>query len=230
MKLVWSPETASKAYIETVQHCKLSRGSGAPELISAMAAGWKAKLIVETWSSSSSSSEGGGVIETSIGLSIARKHTSGRHVCIVPNEKSKLEYTEKMGESVTSTEIIVGEAEEIVKDFTEKIDFMVVDCKGIGDFSRVLKVAKLSVNGAVLVCKNASLRSGNFKWENVVVEEQESRRVVRSVFLPVGKGLDIAHVSAVGGNLGKDGRRRSNKRRWIKHVDQRSGEMHVIRR
>jgi hypothetical protein len=89
-------------------------------------------------------------------------------------------------------------------------------------------VAKLSVNGAVLVCKNASLRSGNFKWENVV--EEESRRVVRSVFLPIGKGLDIAHVSAVGGNLGKDGRRRSNKRRWIKHVDQRSGEMHVIRR
>jgi hypothetical protein len=151
-------------------------------------------------------------------------------VCIVPNEKSKLEYTEKMGESVTSTEIIVGEAEEIVKGLIEKIDFLVVDCKGIRDFSRVLKVAKLSVNGAVLVCKNASLRSGNFKWENVVVEEQESRRVVRSVFLPVGKGLDIAHVSAVGGNLGKDGRRRSNKRRWIKHVDQRSGEMHVIRR
>jgi hypothetical protein len=227
MKLVWSPETASKAYIDTVQHCKLSRGSGSPELISAMAAGWKAKLIVETWSSSS---EGGGVIETSIALSIARKHTSGRHVCIVPNEKSKLEYTEKMGESVTSTEIIVGEAEEIVKGLIEKIDFLVVDCKGIRDFSRVLKVAKLSVNGAVLVCKNASLRSGNFKWENVVVEEQESRRVVRSVFLPVGKGLDIAHVSAVGGNLGKDGRRRSSNKRWIKHVDQRSGEMHVIRR
>ncbi|GAU51096.1 hypothetical protein TSUD_185260 [Trifolium subterraneum] len=221
MKLVWSPETASKAYIETVQQCKLSRGSGVPELISAMAAGWKAKLILETWSE-------GGVIETSIGLSIARKHTSGRHVCIVSNEKSKLEYIQKMGELVTSTEIIVGEAEEIMKDFIEEIDFMVVDCKGIRDFSRVLKVGKLSVNGAVLVCKNASYRNGNFKWENVVVEE-ESRRVVRSVYLPVGMGVDIAHVSAVGGNLGKDGIGRRNKR-WIKHVDQRSGEMHVIRR
>ncbi|CAJ2664133.1 unnamed protein product [Trifolium pratense] len=228
MKLVWSPETASKAYIETVQKCKLSRGSGVPELISAMAAGWKAKLILETWSSSSEEG-GGGVIETSIGLSIARKHTCGRHVCIVPNEKSKLEYSQKMGESITSTEIIVGEAEEIMKDLIEEIDFMVVDCKIIRDFVRVLKVAKLSVNGAVLVCKNASLRSGNFKWENVVLVEEESRRVVRSVFLPVGMGVDIAHVSAVGGNLGKDGSGRRNKR-WIKHVDQRSGEMHVIRR
>ncbi|CAL5198062.1 unnamed protein product [Lathyrus oleraceus] len=224
MKLVWSPETASKAYIDTVQSCKVLRGSGVAELISAMAAGWNAKVIVETWSE-------GGVIETSIGLAIARKHTSGRHVCIVPNERSRLEYSDRIGETGASTEIMVGEPDEVMERFVEEIDFMVVDCKGDKDFSRVLKVAKLSVKGAVLVCKNANLRNGNFKWENVVVEEGglPSRRVVRSVFLPVGKGLDMAHVSAVGGNLGKDGRGRSGKR-WIRHVDQRSGEMHVIRR
>jgi len=195
------------------------------ELISAMAAGWNAKMIVETWSE-------GGVIETSLGLSIARKHTNGRHVCIVPNELSKLEYSKKMGEQGTSTEIIVGEAEEVMKDFIEEIDFMVVDCEGIKDLMKVLKVAKLSVKGAVLICKNVNFRSGDFKWENIVVEEGglRSRRVVRSVFLPVGKGLDIAHVSAVGGNLGKDGHGRGGSKRWIKHIDQRSGEVHVIRR
>ncbi|CAI8609675.1 unnamed protein product [Vicia faba] len=224
MKLVWSPETASKAYIDTVQSCKVLRGSGVAELISAMAAGWNAKVIVETWSE-------GGAIETSIGLAIARKHTNGRHVCIVPNERSRLEYYDRMGETGASTEIIVGEAEEVMERFVEEIDFMVVDCNGSNDFSRVLKVAKLSEKGAVLVCKNANMRGGGFKWENVVGEEGglPSRRVVRSVFLPVGKGLDMAHVSAVGGNLGKDGRGRSGKR-WIRHVDQRSGEMHVIRR
>nr|XP_027186775.1 uncharacterized protein LOC101510910 [Cicer arietinum] len=224
MKLLWSPDTASKAYIDTVKHCKVSGGSGVAELISAMAAGWNAKVIVETWSE-------GGVIETSKGLAIARRHACGRHVCIVPNERSKLEYFERMGETGTSTEIMVGEAEEIIEGLIEGIDFMVVDCKGIKDLTRVLKVAKLSVKGAVLICKNAYSRgsNGNFKWENVVVEGGScSRRVVRSVFLPVGKGLDIAHVSGTGGNLVKGGG--NAHKRWIKHIDQRSGEMHVIRR
>lgn len=195
------------------------------ELISAMVAGWNAQLIVETWSE-------GGVIATSIGLTIARGHTGGRHVCIVPNETSRLEYVERVGEAGTSTEIVVGEAEEIMEELVG-IDFMVVDCRGRG-FLRALRVAigKLSVKGAVLVCKNADSRNApGFEWRNVL-DEEGSRRLVRSVFLPVGKGLDIAHVSAIGGNkvsvlkAGHDGQRK----RWIKHVDQHSGEVHVIRR
>uniref|UniRef100_A0A5B6YYA4 Uncharacterized protein n=1 Tax=Davidia involucrata TaxID=16924 RepID=A0A5B6YYA4_DAVIN len=209
MKLVWSPETASKAYIDTVKSCEVFQESSVAELVSAMAAGWNAKLIVETWSH-------GGVIKTSIGLAVATRHTGGRHVCIVPDEQSRTEYVRAMEKAGMSPEVIVGEPEDGVGGLMGT-DFLVVDCRR-NDFARILRVAKLGHRGAVLVCKNASSRSAsNFRWRSVL---DGGSRLVRSVFLPVGKGLDIAHVATSG----------KTQSRWIKHIDQRSGEEHVIRR
>ena len=188
------------------------------ELVSAMAAGWNANLIVETWSL-------GGVIPTSIGLAIASRHTGGRHVCLVPDERSRLEYARSMGDAGMSPEIIVGEPEEVMEDLVG-IDFLVVDSRR-KDFARVLRLAKLSSEGAVLVCKNANSKAASsFKWRSVL--DEGSRRLVRSVFLPVGKGLDIAHISAGGGNSNSG--IKADRKRWIKQVDPRSGEMHVIRK
>ncbi|XP_073301283.1 uncharacterized protein [Primulina huaijiensis] len=215
MKLVWSPETASKAYIETVKSSELFKQSSVAEFVSAMAAGWDAKLIVETWSR-------GGVISTSVGLSIARNHTKGRHVCIVPNEESKSEYVETMTRSGHSAEMIVGEPEEAMEGL-KGIDFLVVD-SSVREFARILRVAKLGHKGAVLMRKNASSRvASDFRWRGVL--DQKSR-IVRSVFLPVGQGLDMAHVGARGGELD----RRNGKSRWIKHVDRKSGEEFVFRK
>ncbi|KAF8379306.1 hypothetical protein HHK36_028739 [Tetracentron sinense] len=219
MKLVWSPETASKAYIDTVKsvssllssnpdnsssnsltltkcfryhdvQCELFEESSVSELVSAMAGGWSAKLIVETWSQ-------GGVIATSIGLAIASRHTCGRHVCVVPDECSRSAYVEAMREAGISPEVIVGEAEEVMGGLLG-IDFLVVDCKR-EDFARILRVAKLSHRGAVLVCKNASLRiASGLRWCSLL---DSPCRVVRSAFLPLGKGLEITHVATSGGSL-----------------------------
>ncbi|XP_065634303.1 uncharacterized protein LOC111992119 [Quercus suber] len=226
MKLVWSPETASKAYIDTVKFCERYQGSGVAELVSAMAAGWNASFIVETWSK-------GGTMATSIGLAVASHHTGGRHVCIVTDEQSRLEYVEGMVEAGMSPEIIVGEAEEVMDELVG-VDFMVVDCMR-KDFTRILRLAKLSSRGAVLVCKNASsLRSAasTFKWRSVLDGNGNggSRRLVRSVFLPVGMGLDIAHVAASGNGGNSGSSSGSGSVKWIKHVDQKSGEEHVIRK
>ncbi|KAA3460213.1 hypothetical protein E1A91_A12G238400v1 [Gossypium mustelinum] len=217
MKLVWSPETASKAYIDTVKSCELHHESGVAELVSAMAAGWNARFIVETWSQ-------GGATATSVGLAVASSHTNGRHVSIVPDERSRLEYVEALEEAgMSPPEVIVGEPEEAMNRLNG-IDFMVVDSQR-RDFSRVLRLAKLSNRGAVLICKNASSKNGSsFKWRSVI--DDGSRRLVRSVFLPVGKGLDIAHIATSGGNSGSG----KVQRRWIKHVDRQSGEEHVIRK
>lgn len=185
------------------------------ELVSAMAAGWNAKLIVETWSQ-------GGVITTSVGLAVASRLTGGRHVCIVPDEQSRSKYAEAMEKAGMSPEIVVGQPEEVMERL-EGIDFVVVDSRQ-KEFARVLRLAKLSNQGAVLVCKNASSRSSSFRWRAVV--EGGSRRLVRSVFLPVGKGLDIAHVATSGGNSGLS----KGGKRWIKHIDAQSGEEHVIRK
>nr|GMC98509.1 Cell wall protein [Ipomoea batatas]GME15015.1 Cell wall protein [Ipomoea batatas] len=168
MKLVWSPEKASKAYIDTVKSCELFEESSVAELISAMAAGWDAQLIVETWSKGSGTA-------TSVGLAVAGHHAGGRHVCVVPDQESREAYGAAMQSAGVSPEILVGEAEE----------------------------------------------GSDFRWRSVL---DGKSRIVRSVLLPVGKGLDIAHVGAAGG-AGRKG-----ESRWIRHFDKESGEEFVIRR
>lgn len=256
MKLIWSPETASKAYIETVKsvssptfsamyiflslslslwlvyslilnsnlnsflQCEKFKESGVAELLSAMAAGWNAKLIVEAWSHD-------GPIATSVGLAIAARATGGRHVCVVPDERSRLEYVAAMRNAASSaaiTEIAVGEAETAMAGLVG-VDFLVVDCKR-RDFARVLRLAKVCHRGAVFACKNAWQRNvSGFRWQWAL---ERGTRVVRSVFLPVGKGLDIAHIGSNSGTstMGL----KKGPSRWIKHVDQRSGEEHVFRK
>ncbi|EYU30453.1 hypothetical protein ABFS82_01G087100 [Erythranthe guttata] len=218
MKLVWSPETASKAYIDTVKSCEVFDESSVAELVSAMAAGWNAQLVVETWSR-------GGAIAASIGLSVAIHHTGGRHICVVPDEDSRSEYVEAMDKSGQSPpEVVVGPPEEAIKG-VEEIDFLVVDCRR-NDFARILRVAKLGHRGAVLICKNASSRAASdFRWRSVL---DGKSRIVRSVFLPVGNGLDIAHVGAAGGGSGSAAGK--GQSRWFKHINRQTGEEFVIRR
>ncbi|KAJ0636225.1 hypothetical protein HanOQP8_Chr17g0659531 [Helianthus annuus] len=214
MKLVWSPEIAAKAFTDTVKSCELFEGSSAAELISAMAAGWNAKIIVETWSR-------GGVTTMSIGLSVASIHTRGRHVCIAPDVASKAEYIAAMNKAGMSPEVIVGEPEEAVKGMV--IDFLVVDSRK-NNLGRVIKEAKFGHRGAVLVCKNAAAVAADFQLRSLF--DGGSRRIVRSVFLPVGKGLDIAHVAAGENGSGSD---KVKKSRWIRRVDKHSGEEFMIR-
>ncbi|KAF5732952.1 hypothetical protein HS088_TW17G00485 [Tripterygium wilfordii] len=220
MKLVWSPELASKAYIDTV---KLKSGeklkeSGTAELLAAMAAGWDAKLIVEAWSH-------GEPIGTSIGLAVAARHTCGRHVCVVPEERSRLEYSKSMmGYGVVEMEVVVGEAEEVMVAL-KGVHFVVVDCKR-RDFARILRFARLSHDGAVLACKNALQRSitfSGFRWLGVL---EKGTRVVRSVLMPVGQGLAVAYVGSKSGTGGS----KKDPSRWIKLTDQESGEEHIFRR
>ncbi|GMN43109.1 hypothetical protein TIFTF001_012316 [Ficus carica] len=224
MKLIWSPETATKAYIETVKTCEKFKESGVAELLAAMAGGWEAKLIVEAWSY-------GGPIGTSIGLAVAARHTCGRHVCIVPDERTRQEYIKAIKDVAAPPppipEVVVGDAAAAMAALGGGVDFLVVDYNR-RDFGRVLRSAsaKVSSRGAVFACKNAWQRNvSGFRWQWAL---ERGTRVVRSVFLPVGKGLNIAHIGSPGGSGGVEGSRKGPSR-WIKHVDQRSGEEHVFR-
>lgn len=198
-----------------VLQCGNFADSGVAELLSAMAAGWNAKLIVETWSQ-------GNPIATSIGLAVAARHTCGSHVCIVPDERSRLEYESGMRKAgIEEIDARAGEPEELMPRLAG-VDFLVVDSNR-REFTRVLRHASLSGKGAVVACKNATQRVvSGFGWQAALGKE---RRVVRSVLLPVGKGLDIAHVGSSGARGGSS----KSPNRWIKHVDQRSGEEHVFR-
>ncbi|KAF7826009.1 S-adenosyl-L-methionine-dependent methyltransferase [Senna tora] len=157
-----------------------------------MAAGWNTKLIVESWPR-------GELRATSVGLAIAARTIGARHVCIVPDEWSRAEYA-------------------------KGIDFLLLDCKVGKEFmSMVLRMAMQNVSprGAVLACKNAWESDDvvlGFKWHAVLATHT---RLVRSVLLPIGKGLDIAYIGTTTPT--------NNNSRWIKHVDQRSGEEHFFR-
>lgn len=60
------------------KQCGISTKSSVAEFLSAMAAGYNAKLTVEAWKSDSKIN--GESIATSIGLAIAIKHNRGRYV------------------------------------------------------------------------------------------------------------------------------------------------------
>jgi hypothetical protein len=228
MKLIWSPETASKAYIDTVKSCESLGTPGAAELVAAMAAGWNATLIVETWSE-------GETIAISVGLNVARQHTNARHICIVPNARSQTAYLQAMTQQSCSnlpeTIIMNDEKEEeensesTIMQTLQEIDFLVIDWDQKDFAANVLRNAVFGSRGAVVVCRSGYRRSTScFSWTKAFSD----RKVVRTVTLPVSGGLEIAHVAAARSS-GKS-ESNNNKRKWIKHIDQRSGEEHVIRK
>ncbi|KAJ4973307.1 hypothetical protein NE237_006481 [Protea cynaroides] len=94
-----------------------------------MVAGWNAKLIVEAWWR-------GGVVSTSIGLAVTNWHTQARHVCVVPDELSRLKYMEAtMHEAGISPEVMVGEVGEVMEGIPE-VDFLVVEYRQKDLFAR----------------------------------------------------------------------------------------------
>ncbi|CAN8294033.1 unnamed protein product [Cochlearia groenlandica] len=217
MKLVWSPETASKAYIATVKSCENLETPDAAELIAAMAAGWNAKLIVETWSQ-------GDAIASSIGLNVASQHSNAKHICILQNSNSESSYLQAIQESSSSTtlklpETIISETPENAVKTLQGIDFLVVDWRDKENAVSALRNAAFGSRGAVVVCKNGYSRnsSSGFSWRKAL----RDRKVVRTVTLPVTGGIEIAHVAARNSSA-------KSKRRWITHIDQKSGEEHVF--
>ncbi|CAI9103693.1 OLC1v1002224C1 [Oldenlandia corymbosa var. corymbosa] len=251
MKMMWCPETATKAYLNTVKYCNKSgtKNLGALEFISAMAAGWKASLIVEALGFNMDGSGVAAAIKNSIGLAIAAYHSGGRHVCIVPNEEARVDYICAMqrillpgsGVMYSLPEVVVGKAEEVMERLNG-VDFLVVHGGRSEDYyGRVLRHAKFGHLGAVIiVLQNSAIRnitdddkmafSTNYgfmmRWKEVL---QNNRNVVRSRFVPIGsEGIDVAYVagqksSCLKNKLGPNGR-------WIKYIDRRSGEEHLFRR
>ncbi|XP_010507424.1 PREDICTED: uncharacterized protein LOC104784048 [Camelina sativa] len=143
-------------------------------------------------------------------------------LCLLGDDQSLFIWVMKGAVRSESTEVIVGESTEDVVERISGVDFMVVDSKR-HEFIKALGLAKMSKMDAVLVCKNATQKSiPGFRWHRVL---RRGTRVVRSVFLPVGGGLDIAHMGASGNNDLK-----KLPSRWIKYIDPQSGEEHLFKR
>lgn len=227
----WSATCATRAYLDALQLCnnhKRQYGSwrvqepGSNEFVSALAAGMKAKLIVEVTPRASSST---------IALAAAARQTGGRLVCILPEpvlDESK---------EVISNSGLKDQVEFRTEDpsqllpFYENIDFTLVDCKD-ESYTRLLNLLDVNPTRSVVVANNLA---GDKKGLGGYVRRKDDEKVaVRSLKHPIGKGMEVTMISkndendkglAVGGYHS----RKRNKSKWIARFDEKSGEEHIFR-
>jgi len=236
MKLVWCPDTASKAYIDGVRAIANDAASpatdGSPELaelVAAMAGGWNAQLIVDapdTTPPSTSSSRRPPA--TSLSLAAAARRTGGRYarVDVSPEE------SDHSGSSSSATEAAMARL--------EAVDLLVLDARR-RDAAAVLRAARPGPRGMVVVRhgdttgggvrrRAAASASATAPWGMMAA----GTRVVRAAYLPIGAGgVEVLHVGVGKGPslpTAQQQSRRSGRGRWIRHVNHRTGEEHVFRR
>ena len=239
MKLVWCPDTASKAYIDGVRAIANDAASpatdGSPELaelVAAMAGGWNAQLIVDApyvdVDASPPPSSSRRPPATSLSLAAAARRTGGRYarVDVSPEE------SDHSGSSSSATEAAMARL--------EGVDLLVLDARR-RDAAAVLRAARPGPRGMVVVRhgdttgggvrrRAAASASATAPWGMMAA----GTRVVRAAYLPIGAGgVEVLHVGVGKGPslpTAQQQSRRSGRGRWIRHVNHRTGEEHVFRR
>ncbi|KAL6640232.1 hypothetical protein ACP70R_022081 [Stipagrostis hirtigluma subsp. patula] len=248
MKLVWCPEMASQAYIDAVRVLadREDRVGSAEvaELVSAMAGGWNAQLVVEApdvlaaAALSSSSSSRSPAAATSLALAAAARRTGGRYACVLPDAGSAAahagacsQHQEGAAAAASSspspaTTVVVGEADEAMRRL-EGVDLLVVDARR-RDAADVLRAARPGPRGMVVVRHGDARRRGATAL--AAASMAAGTRVVRSVYLPIGKGVEVLHVGVGKGPSLQSRAAGRAAGRWIRHVNHDTGEEHVFRR
>ncbi|OEL19246.1 hypothetical protein BAE44_0019735 [Dichanthelium oligosanthes] len=236
MKLVWCPEMASKAYIDGVRvlagRDDLAGSAEVAELVSAMAGGWNAQLVVEAPDVSVQSSSRPAA--TSLALAAAARSTGGRYACVLPAEGDSAptaaayagvgpqEDADAGAEPSPSPMVVASDADEAMARL-EGVDLLVIDTLR-HDAAAVLRAARPGTRGMVVV------RHGDGRRRGATASMAAGTRVVRSVYLPIGKGVEVLHVGVgKGPSLHSRGGGRGTGR-WIRHVNHDTGEEHVFRR
>ncbi|KAH7519482.1 hypothetical protein FEM48_Zijuj08G0041000 [Ziziphus jujuba var. spinosa] len=241
----WSASYATKAYLDTLELCGNQRRHyrnetwktqepGSNEFVSALAAGMKAKLIVEVTTSASPST---------IALAAAARQTGGRLVCILP--EPVLDESKRVIKDAGLKDLVefkTGEPSELLSDY-ENIDFSLVDCKN-DDYTRLLNMLDVNPRRSVVVANNlVGERKG---WEGNVRRKNNKEKVaVRSLKNPIGKGME---VTVIGRKRNENEKRdwggggggistsfppsrsvKKTKSKWLVKVDKESGEEHFFR-
>ncbi|KAB2600813.1 hypothetical protein D8674_042044 [Pyrus ussuriensis x Pyrus communis] len=225
----WSAESALKAYFDTLKLCNDRGGQcvswkthepGSNEFVSALAAGMKAKLIVEVTST---------VSPSTIALAVAAKHTGGKLVCILPepvlNESKKVIRDLGLKDLV---EFKTSDPSELLSNY-KNIDFSMVDCKN-DDYTRLLKLLDVNPRKSVVVANNLVGERKGLEGHLGVTEKWAP---VRSTKNSIGKGMEVTMIgknTEVGKGYWRGGsKRRSGKSKWVVKVDEKSGEDHIFR-
>lgn len=156
---------------------------GSNEFVSAIAAGMKAKLIVEVTSRASSST---------IALAAAARQTGGKLVCILPepvlDESKEVINNSGLKDQV---EFRTEDPSQLLPSY-ENIDFSFVDCKD-ESYAKLLNLLDVNPMRSVVVANNLV---GDRKGLGGCVRRKDDGKVaVRSVKHPIGKGMEVTMIS-----------------------------------
>lgn len=194
---------------------------GSSEFVSALAAGMKAKLIVEVTPRASPST---------IALAAAARRTGGRLVCILP-EMVLDESKEVIRKSGLKDQVeFRTEDPSNVLPYYENIDFSLVDCKD-ENYASLLNLLDLNPMRSVVVASNLV---GKTKGLEAYVKRKDEKVAVRSLKHPIGKGMEVTMLSKNDETDKKPGVRDSSSRKmgkskWVAKLDEESGEEHIFR-
>lgn len=196
------------------------------EFISALAAGMKAKLIVEISPSVSLST---------IALAAAARQTGGRLVCILP--ETVLAESEKIIKDSGLKDIVefeTADPSELLSHY-RNIDFSLVDCKN-DDYQRFLKLLDVNMERSVVVANNLVCEKRGLEG---YVKGMKDKVEVRSMKRPIGKGMEITMIGKTNDiekireihhkTRSTDIKRKACKSDWVVKFDEESGEEHIFR-
>nr|XP_010327072.1 uncharacterized protein LOC101251330 [Solanum lycopersicum] len=244
--MAWSPKYAANAYLDTLklcskhkQMCSSCTGTQEPEsneFLSALAAGMKAKLIVEVTTEGSPST---------VALAAAARQTGGKLVCIIP--ETILDKTQKVIEETGLNDMVefkTGDPVEILHNY-ENIDFSLVD-GNTDDYEMLMEKLDVNPRRSVVVTNNVQGKKGIGGH----LKKVENTVKVRSLQHPIGKGLEVTMIGKstefgkkenksksgcyshlIRGGDKKNGHvvKKGDKSKWVFVVDEKSGEEHIYR-
>ncbi|OMP07949.1 hypothetical protein COLO4_06912 [Corchorus olitorius] len=177
------------------------------ELISALAAGKRAKLIVEITTQ--------GITPLTVALGVAAKQSGGQLICIVVGNgkgkrncyynysikaKADLEHVIKL--------VVTGNPCEILMQL-KNIDFAVIDCN-FEDYLKVFTNLDVNLTSSTVIVRNVDQyqrnKGGMVSYGQVV----KRSKGIGSVTLPIGDGIELTRIGSSSSTFSR-GRRRHKR-------------------
>ncbi|CAK7347905.1 unnamed protein product [Dovyalis caffra] len=205
----WSAENATKAYLHALKMGKRDKELDVAELISALAAGNNAQLMVIASASKIDRS-------TTLSLVAAAHQTGGNVVYILPTKSNLCASQNALGPYADCVKFVIGDAKTLLPKDYRGADFVLVDCD-IDECKEVLRAAQeCSKHGkGLIVGYNAFHKGSSWSCE------------FKTRFLHIGEGLLVTRIGPTGKGTG--GCSHGKRSTWVTEVDKCTGEEHVYR-
>ncbi|KAK7292809.1 hypothetical protein RJT34_15663 [Clitoria ternatea] len=226
----WSSKSVTRAYLDTLQLCNNHNRQygtwrlqelGSNELVSALAAGMKAKLIVEVKSHVSLST---------VALAAAARQSGGSVVCILPD--SILDESKEVINNSGLIDRVDFRTEDPSKilPYYENIDFFLVDCKD-ENYSKWPNLVDVNATRSIVVATNLI---GDKKGLRGCLRGKYGKLAITSRRHSLGSDMKITRICKNDDTNRRllvrgDCSRKRKKSSWVAKFDEESGEEHIYR-